>query len=72
VVGAIFSTVAWELLTKVFTWYIGSGLVNYELVYGSLGAIVVLMFYFFLTNMIFLLGANLTAFMDQHQTQKSS
>ncbi len=72
VAGALFSTAAWELLTKVFTWYIGSGVANYELVYGSLGAIVVLMFYFFLTNMIFLLGANLTAAIDQHLTHKAA
>lgn len=72
VVGALFSTATWELLTKGFSWYIGSGVANYELVYGSLGAMVVLMFYFFLTNMIFLLGANLTATIDQRHIHKSA
>ena len=38
--------------TAGFTWYLTSGIVRYELVYGSLGAIVVLMFWVYISSLI--------------------
>lgn len=51
------------VVTSVFRWYLGSGsgLTNYNLVYGSLGAMVALMFWIYLVSFIVLLGAHLSS-----------
>ncbi len=51
----------WELATAGFTWYLTSGIPRYELVYGSLGAIVILMFWIYISAFIILFGAHLSA-----------
>jgi len=53
--------VAWVLLNNGFAWYLSSGLSQYQLVYGSLGTIVALLFWVYLTGTIVLIGAHLTA-----------
>lgn len=53
--------VAWELTNNGFTWYLNSGLSQYRLVYGSLGTVVALLFWIYLTATITLIGAHLTA-----------
>jgi membrane protein len=64
--GALIATLAWEGITGVFTWYLRSGLVRYELIYGSLGAVVVLMLWIYLGSWITLLGAHLSAAVARH------
>ncbi len=60
-IGAAFAGVIWELLNNAFGYYLSSGLSQYRLVYGSLGTIVALLFWIYLTSTIVLLGAHLTA-----------
>jgi uncharacterized BrkB/YihY/UPF0761 family membrane protein len=43
---------------------LGSGMSSYSLVYGSLGAIVALLFLIFIVSMITLFGAHLCAAID--------
>lgn len=64
VIGGIFSASAIELVTILFTFYLGSGLARYNLVYGSLGAIVALVFWIYLLSVIIIFGAHLTATLD--------
>lgn len=59
--GALFAAVAWESTTAGFIWYLSSGLGRYEFVYGSLGAILALMFWMYLSSWVLLFGAYLTA-----------
>jgi membrane protein len=59
--GAVTAAIAWEVVKNVFVWYLGSGLVQYELVYGSLGAVVVLLLWIYLGSWIALFGAHLSA-----------
>jgi len=47
--------------TAGFAWYLSSGLSKYRLVYGSLGSIVALMFWLYVTSGIILFGAHLSA-----------
>lgn len=61
VIGGAIAGVAWELLNNVFTWYLSSGLSRYRLVYGSVGTIVALLFWIYITSTILLVGAHLTA-----------
>jgi membrane protein len=60
-IGALVTTILWRILTYFFAWYLSSGLNRYELVYGSLGALVASMFWAYLTSWIFLFGAHLTS-----------
>jgi len=60
-IGAIIAALAWELLNLFFTKYLSNTVSQYQLVYGSLGSIVALLFWIYLTMMIALIGAHLTA-----------
>lgn len=68
--GGLIAGVAWVLLNNAFTWYLSSGLSQYQLVYGSLGMIVALLFWIYMTATIVLIGAHLTASI-QRKNQKS-
>lgn len=63
--GALAASVAWKLATFGFSWYLRSGLGRYQLVYGSLGAIVALLFLIFIVSLITLFGAHLSAAIDR-------
>ena len=63
--GAFVAVVGVEFTTVAFTWYVGSGLAGYEVVYGSLGAIVALMLWIYLNSLITLFGAHMSAAIAQ-------
>lgn len=63
--GAALVTLAWELAKAGFAMYLRSGLGNYQFVYGSLGALIALMVWIYLSNLISLFGAYLVAGLDQ-------
>jgi len=64
--GALVAAFAWEVVASAFAWYLSSGLARYELVYGSLGAVVALMFWIYISSLITLFGAYLGAAINQH------
>lgn len=71
--GALWTSVAWELAKRLFSLYLSSGIVRYEILYGSLGTVLALMFWIYVSCTIILLGAHLTASIDQrHQRNLSS
>ena len=59
-VGAVVAAVAWEVAKRGFAYYVGSGLANYDLVYGSLGAVVALLFWIYLGSWVTLFGAHIS------------
>ena len=59
--GALFAALGISGITAGFTWYLQSGLSNYNLVYGSLGAIVALLFWIYLLSLILFAGAHVSA-----------
>jgi membrane protein len=59
--GALAGSIGISVITAGFTWYLQSGLSNYNLVYGSLGAIVALLFWIYLMSLIIFVGAHLSA-----------
>jgi YihY family inner membrane protein len=69
-ISALIVGLAWELLNNIFTWYLSSGLSRYRLVYGSLGTIVALLFWIYLTATLALLGAHLTASIQKSMIDK--
>lgn len=59
--GALLVALAWEGAKRGFAWFITSGLVRYRLVYGSLGAVVALMLWIYLSSWLALFGAHFSA-----------
>jgi membrane protein len=59
--GALLVAIAWEGAKRGFAWYVSSGLVRYRLVYGSLGAVVALMLWIYVSSWLALFGAHFSA-----------
>ena len=59
--GAIFATLGWVLASLAFSYYVGS-FGNYSATYGSIGGIIVLMIWFYLTGIIIMIGGEINAF----------
>jgi membrane protein len=59
--GAMIGSIGISVVTSGFTWFLESGLSNYNLVYGSLGAIVALLFWIYMLSLIIFAGAHLSA-----------
>jgi membrane protein len=58
--GGLAAGIVWEVAKQLFAWYLGN-FARYGLVYGSVGAIIAFLFWCYLSAMILLLGAELTA-----------
>ena len=70
--GAFVATLCWELSKMGFAWYLESGLSNHMLVYGSLGTVVILMLWIYLSGLICLFGAHLVAQMVGRRQAKAA
>jgi membrane protein len=57
--GAVMASLAWEAAKNGFTVYLGS-FASYNLVYGSLGAVIALLLWSYISGLIILLGAEFT------------
>lgn len=69
-VGSIVAAVLWALVSALFSWY-AKEFGNFNKTYGSLGAVIVLMTWFYLSSFVVLLGGEINAEME-HQTAKDS
>jgi membrane protein len=63
--GALLSSLSWKIATALFSLYIRSGFSRYELVYGSLGALVAFLFLIYILATITLFGAHFTSAIDR-------
>jgi membrane protein len=68
--GSAFTAVTWLILTLLFGFYV-SHLTNYSATYGSLGAVVALLTWLYLSAYAFVFGAELNGEIE-HQTAKDS
>ena len=68
--GALVATPAAEIATNSFSWYLSSGIIQYELIYGSLGTVVALMLWIYISILITLFGAHLSAAVTRHARGK--
>ncbi|WP_411334414.1 YihY/virulence factor BrkB family protein [Metabacillus indicus] len=66
--GAVFATVGWAAVSFAFSYYVSS-FGNYSAAYGSLGGIIVLMIWFYLSGMIIMLGGELNAVLYSRKKQ---
>jgi membrane protein len=58
--GVCVSTVLWLVMASLFSWYIGH-LARYSAFYGSLGGVAITLFFFYISAIIFIFGAELNA-----------
>lgn len=58
--GAMFTTVLWLVLTKIYSYYV-SHIVNYDLFYGSLSSIVILLVWMYLLSFVFVIGLSINS-----------
>lgn len=65
--GIIFTTVTWLLQSFAFSKFIAA-FGNYNAVYGSLSAVIILLIWFWLTAYTVIVGAELNAEMERHTT----
>ncbi len=69
--GALAAAMAWELLRRLFGWYL-EHIARYQMVYGSLGGIVGFLFWIYISATIFLLGVEVAkALADQDAPEPS-
>ena len=69
-VGSAFAAVTWIVASFLFSWNLTS-FANYNATYGSLGAVVGLMIWLWISTIVVLLGAELNAEIE-HQTARDS
>lgn len=68
--GALFSTVLWQLASWLFSYYVNT-LGNYDATYGSLGAVIVMMIWFYISGIIIITGGVLNAFIRGVRTRQN-
>lgn len=59
--SALVITILWRLASNGFQWYLGSSFARYEIIFGSLSAIVVLLLWIYISSLILFFGAHLCA-----------
>jgi membrane protein len=69
-VGSMFAAAGWLAVSALFSWYL-SKFADYNATYGSLGAVIGLMMWMWLSTTIILVGAELNAEIE-HQTARDS
>jgi membrane protein len=69
-VGSLFAAFTWIAGSLAFSWYL-QNFANYNAVYGSLGAVIGLMMWLWLSAVVVLLGAELNA-ETEHQTARDT
>jgi membrane protein len=69
-VGSLFAMVVWLIASAAFSLYV-SNFANYDKLYGSLGAVIILLFWLYISFYIVLLGAEINAELEL-QTAKDT
>lgn len=58
--GSLFATICWQLVSLAFSYYVNT-LGNYSATYGSLGAVIILMIWFYISGIIIITGGVINA-----------
>ena len=66
--GAVFAVLTWVAASIGFNYYV-SKFADYNATYGSIGTIIVLLLYFFISAAVMLLGAEINAVIEHHSTE---
>jgi len=68
--GTIFAVAGWSLASFIFSSYVNQ-VANFSFIYGSIGAIIALMIWLFITSITIILGAELNDILDQLKINKA-
>lgn len=68
--GAIFSTVGWTLMSLAFSFYVNN-FGNYSATYGSIGAIIVLLIWLYLSGIIIMIGGEINAMYSNRKKSRA-
>ena len=71
-VGAVFATTIWLLASLGFSYYVSNFFSNYDRMYGSLGAVIVLLLWLYLSFFIVLVGAEINAVLESQTAPDSA
>lgn len=66
--GAILAVIVWVSASIGFNYYV-SNFGNYDATYGSIGTIIILLLYFFISAAVMLFGAEINAVIEHHSTE---
>lgn len=69
--GVIAALVAWLVLSIGFSFYVDH-FANYSIIYGTLGAVIALLIWLYMTAIILIMGAELNAVLRTKQTHQAS
>ncbi|MCY8858592.1 YihY family inner membrane protein [Bacillus atrophaeus] len=64
--GALFATIGWIAVSTLFSFYV-STYANYSATYGSIGGIIVLMIWFYLSGILIILGGEINALLHKRK-----
>lgn len=63
--GAVLAVIVWAAASFGFSYYV-SNFANYNAMYGSIGTIIVLLLYFYISSLVLLFGAEVNAVIEHH------
>ncbi|MEB0046307.1 MULTISPECIES: YihY/virulence factor BrkB family protein [unclassified Pseudomonas] len=66
--GSVLAVVVWIIASLGFAFYVKT-FANYNAMYGSIGAIIVLLLYFYISSAVLLLGAEMNAVIEHMSTE---
>lgn len=69
--GALFATVGWIVVSLAFSSYVGN-FGHFSVTYGSLGGVIVLLIWFYLSGLIIILGGEINAILYQRYQKTPS
>lgn len=64
--GTVFATVLWQLASLAFSYYV-SNIGSYSATYGSLGTVITLMIWFYISGIIIITGGVINALLNQRR-----
>ncbi|WP_083875612.1 YihY/virulence factor BrkB family protein, partial [Gracilibacillus halophilus] len=67
-IGAGVTTIMWQVVSMLFSFYV-TELGNFSATYGSLGAVIILMIWFYLSGVILLLGGEINALLESRDNR---
>ena len=69
--AAVFGGIGWDLAQRLFGWYLNN-FSTFSLIYGSLGTVIVLLIWVYLSSAILLLGAEFCAALNEWMTDREA
>lgn len=66
IVGAAFATIGWQVVSFGFSFYVNQ-FGNFSAMYGSIGAIIILMIWFYMSGIIIIIGGEINALAKKYR-----